>query len=152
MSDDPLPPLPDTPYWNAFQGKLHGFPMWQMLDRFWPVLEASGGEWFIHDLESDAVPDTTASAEELATLLKSVAEMYEPARSRSFCGVVFVDDLKAPGFVKLFDPWKMGASCGSSGERTLPRYVLSRIKPDSLPVANEEPEKPGLFTRIAGRG
>ena len=151
MSDDTLPPLPDTPYWTAFQGKLHGFPMWPMLDRFWPVLSESGGAWYIHDFDSDTVPDHPASGDDVAALLADVLEMYAPARSRSFCGVVFVDDTTNPTFVKLFDPWKMGASCGSSGERTLPRFVLSRIKPEPLPVATEDPVKPGLFARMSGR-
>ena len=147
-----LPRLPDTPYWTRFQGRFHGFPLWNMLDRFWPVLENSGGAWFIHDLESGVVPDQPASDAEFSAILGSAVEMYAPARSRSFSGVVFVDDVNTPGFVKLFDPWKMGASCGSSGARTMPRYVLTRMQPDPLPIIECDQHKPGLFARVAGRG
>lgn len=152
MSTDTLPSLPDTPFWRLYQGRFAGFPTWPMFDRFWPVLEASGGDWYILDLDSGELPEAPASATEFSALLAGVQAMYAPARARSFCGVVFADDAAAPTLVKLFDPWKMGASCGSSGERILPRYVLSRVRPDALPVV-EAPVAPkkGLFARMAGR-
>ncbi|MDQ2089824.1 hypothetical protein [Marimonas arenosa] len=152
MSTEPLPALPDTPFWCAYQGRFAGFPTWPMFDRFWPVLAVSGGEWFILDLDSGTLPEAPASAEGFAALLAEAQAMYEPARSRSFAGVVFADDAANPSFVKLFDPWKMGASCGSSGERILPRWVLSRMRPDALPVTDAEPRTAaGFFARIAGR-
>lgn len=152
MNTDPLPDLPDTDFWRAFQGRFHGFPTWAMQDRFWPVLKQSGGDWYVFDLDRGSLPDSPASAAAFSALLTEAEEMFEPARSRSFAGVVFADDAENPGFVKLFDPWKMGASCGSSGERILPRWVLSRMKPDALPAEAEPvPAKKGLFAGFARR-
>ncbi|WP_137701144.1 hypothetical protein [Marimonas lutisalis] len=147
MSD--LPPLPDTPYWRAYQGRFAGFPTWPMFDRFWPVLKESGGAWYILDLDSGTLPEAPASAEAFEALIAEAEAMYTPVRNRSFSGIVFADDASEPAFVKLFDPWKMGASCGSSGERIMPRWVLSRMKPDALPPG-EEPDKPrrGLLSRL----
>ena len=149
MSTDPLPALPDTPWWRAYQGRFAGFPTWPMSDRFWPVLAASGGAWFIFDLDSGVLPEAPATGGEFAALLAEAEAMYAPARERSFAGVVFADDAQAPGFVKLFDPWKMGASCGSSGERILPRWVLSRMRPDALPVVETAvPVRKGFLSRM----
>lgn len=147
-----LSPLPDTPYWRAFQGRFAGFPTWAMHDRFWPVLHDSGGDWFLFDPESGALPDVPLDAAGLNAFLAEAEEMLAPARDRSFAGVVFADDAQTPGFVKIFDPWKMGASCGSSGERILPRWALSRMAPDMpLPVAEPEPTRPGVLQRLGWR-
>jgi hypothetical protein len=148
-----LPPLPETPFWRAYQGRFAGFPTWAMHDRFWPVLTASTGDWFAFEPEGGSLPDAPLDAAGLAALLAEAEAMFAPARDRSFAGIVFADDVERPSFVKIFDPWKMGASCGSSGERILPRWVLSRMRPDSaLPVAAPEPAKPGLMQRLGWRG
>jgi hypothetical protein len=144
-----LPPLPDTPFWRAYQGPMAGMVNWARLDAFWPVLQASGGAWYVTDLESGALPDAPATSDEFAATLALAQAMYDPVRDRSWCGVVFADDPAAPSFVKLFDPWNMGASCGSSGVRVMPRWVLSRIAPDALPeVAAEPAPAQGLFARF----
>lgn len=154
MTDAPLPALPDTPFWRAYQGRFAGFPTWVMLDAFWPVLAsaAAEGDWFVLDLDAATLPSGPAAPGEVASLLDRIQALYAPARSRGFCGVVFADDPVAPAFVKFFDPWKMGASCGSSGERIMPLFTLSRMAPDALP---EPPQahaesRPGLFARLLG--
>ena len=149
---EPLPPLPDTPYWRAYNGRFAGFPTWALHDGFWPTLAQSGGEWFAFEPESGTLPDRPLSTEEFAALLSEAEAMFTPARSRGFAGIVFADSPSAPGFVKLFDPWKMGASCGASGERILPRWVLSRMRPDALPPPPAPPAKPGFFARLTARG
>ena len=140
MSTETLPSLPDTPFWRAYLGRFTGFPTWPMHDRFWPVLAASDGDWFVFDLESGVLPEAPADATAFAKVIAEAETMFAPARDRSFAGVVFADDAAVPGFVKIFDPWKMGASCGSSGELVLPRWVLSRSRPDALPMAEAQPQ------------
>lgn len=140
--------LPDTAFWNAYQGKFGGVPTWQMFDRFWAVLEKTGGEWYVFDPEGEA-PD--APAEDFAAVLAEARACVEDVRKmRSFCGTVFADDMEAPTFVKVFDPWKMGGVCGGSGERIMPRWVFSRMVPDALPLLPDVPEKKGLMARLRG--
>lgn len=123
-------PLPDTAFWKAYGGKFKGVPTWEGFDKFWPVLAESGGEWFVFDPTQDA---PQAPIPDISDVLAEARECVEAVRkNRSFCGTIFADDLAAPTFVKIFDPWKMGASCGSSGERILPRWILSRIAPTAL--------------------
>lgn len=141
-------PLPDTPFWQAYQGKFFGVPSWAAFDRFWPVLEAAGGAWFVFDPEGDA-PD--APHADIASVLAEAKTCVEAVREmRSFCGTVFTDAMENPSFVKVFDPWKMGGVCGGSGERIMPRWVLSRLAPDALPLLTQEPEKKGVFARLRG--
>jgi len=65
-------------------------------------------------------------------------------------GAVYVDNREAPDFIKVFDPANMGSSCSCSSEPVMPRFIFSRTKLDSLPLA--PPPKTGLFTRLRGQG
>ncbi|GKY86723.1 hypothetical protein [Sinisalibacter aestuarii] len=141
-------PLPDTPFWHAYNGRFAGIPTWDGFDRFWQVFAASGGDWYVFDPsgEAPAGPETDLAE----VLAEAHACVDQVRRMRSYCGAVFADDLANPGFVKVFDPWKMGGVCGGSGERVMPRWIFSRIAPDALPLLPDEPEKKGLFARIIG--
>lgn len=141
-------PLPDTEFWHRYSGKFKGVPTWEGFDRFWAVFTATGGDWYVFDPSGDA-PD--APEADLARVFEEARACVEEVREmRSFCGTVFADDFEKPSFVKVFDPWKMGASCGSSGERILPRWIFSRIAPDPLPLLPPELKRKGLFARIIG--
>lgn len=141
-------PLPDTLFWQTYCGRFAGVPTWEGFDRFWQVLSESGGAWYVFDPDDDApnapVADFSAVFAEAHNCVAQVR------KARSYCGAVFADDLAAPGFVKVFDPWKMGGVCGGSGERVLPRWIFSRIAPDPLPLLPEVAAKKGLFARIIG--
>lgn len=140
--------LPDTAFWQAYQSTFAGVPTWAGFDRFWAVLEATSGDWFVFNPEEDAPAAPTADF--AAVLAEARACVEDVRRMRSYCGTVFADDLAAPGFVKVFDPWKMGGVCGGSGERVMPRWIFSRIAPDALPLLPELPEKKGLIARLRG--
>ena len=144
-----IAPLPDTAYWRAYEGRFQGILTWQALGDFWQVLAASGGEWYVFYLDR-APPASPVSGAAFDAALAQILRLYDDVRDRSYCGAVYVDDPAAPGFVKLFDPWKMGAACGASGSRVLPRYALSRIPPDPLPDPAPDPE-PSLFARLLAR-
>ena len=146
-----LPELPDTEFWRAWQGGFQGVLRWGDLDALLQVLAQSGGAWFVWDMEEGAPPDRPAPPATLAGALDAVREINAPVRARSYCGTVYVDDPAAPAFVKAFDPYKMGATCGSSGERTMPRFVFSRIRPEAL-VEPEEEVRTGLWRRLRGAG
>ncbi len=148
MDATDLPPLPDTAFWRAYQGRFQGVLTWEGFDALWEVLEKSGGQWHVWDLDAGAPPDSPAP---LAPALAQARAMYEEVRGRSYCGTVYVDDPAAPAFVKAFDPYRMGATCGSSGERIFPRFVFSRLRPEPLPTAGSAPP-PSLWARILGRG
>ncbi len=139
--------LPDTAFWRAYEGRFKGLPTWAGFDAFWARFEASGGAWYVFDPSGDApdapTPDVTAALVEARALVEQV-------RGRGFCGAVFADDLDAPSFVKVFDPYRMGGVCGGSGDRVLPAWIFSRIAPDPLPRLPETSERKGLLQRLTG--
>lgn len=139
--------LPDTPFWRAYGGKFAGIPGWDKFDRFWARFEELGGDWYVFDPTGDA-PD--APETDPAAARAEARACVEQMRNRGFCGSVFADDLDAPSFVKVFDPYKMGGVCGGSGDRVLPRWIFSRIAPDPLPLLPEPPARKGLFARLTG--
>ncbi len=140
-------PLPDTAFWRAYDGRFVGLPTWPGFDAFWAGLEGSGGEWYVFDPTGDAPAEPTA---DFAAVLNEARACVEQVRTRGFCGAVFADDLAAPRFVKVFDPYRMGGVCGGSGERVMPRWIFSRIAPDPLPLLPVKPEKKGLLARLTG--
>ncbi len=125
-------PFPDTAFWRLFQGRLFGILTWAQFDAFWPLLSGRAGEWFVFDPLATA-PDAPMPAEAFETFLDQARQMLERRRDLSYCGAIYADDLQAPTFVKLFDPMKMGSACAMPGTRIMPRWTLSRLRPDSLP-------------------
>lgn len=139
---------PDTAYWRAFRGRFSGILSWDGFDGFWAALAGAPEGWFVFDPRG-AAPDAPLPGEDFATFLGEARTVLEARRGLGHCGVVYADDLAAPGFVKLFDPTDMGSSCSIGGAPVLPRWVLSRIAPDPLPVP--EPPRTGLMARVFGR-
>ncbi len=139
---------PDTPYWRAFRGKFSGILDWDAFDAFWERLAAAPEGWFVFDPQG-APPTAVASAETFAEFLAQARPLLEARRRSGLCGVIYADDLNAPGFVKMFDPVNMGSSCSIGGAPVLPKWALSRVAPDALPVP--EPARPGLLGRVLGR-
>lgn len=137
--------LPDTAFWRAYGGKFAGLPTWAAFDAFWARFEAAGGDWYVFDPSGNA---PRAPEPDLAAARAEARGCVEQVRARGFCGAVFADNLEAPTFVKVFDPYRMGGVCGGSGERVLPRWIFSRTAPDALPLLPNEPEKTGFFARF----
>jgi hypothetical protein len=149
MSTDLDIPLPDTPFWAAYQGRFKGVLTWQAFDQLWDRLHASEQAFHVFDL-SRKPSDLAATHDEFSAILDEARQMYEPVRRNSYCGAVYADDLENPSFIKVFDPYQMGGVCGDSGMRTLPRWVFSTIKPDPLPEAPEPAPRKSLLSRLTG--
>lgn len=150
MSVSDFASLPETAFWQAWQGSFQGMLNWHDFDALLQVLRQSGGTWYVWDL-AGAVPEAAVAPAGMAAALDTVREMNAPMRARSYCGTIYVDDPAAPAFVKAFDPHQMGATCGSSGERIMPRFVFSRLRPDPLPEPSAEvPVR--FWGRWRGRG
>lgn len=149
MMRDTNGPLPDTAFWRAYGGTFQGTFSWESFTDLWQNLAVSEGGWYVFEPEGEAPAAPVASADWLVALDLARA-CVDQVRNRSYCGQAFADSLTDPTFIKVFDPYKMGAACGSSGERVLPRWIFSRIAPDALPLRPETPEKRRFFARRAG--
>ena len=140
-------PLPETDFWRAYGGRFQGLLKWEDFDALFARLAASGGDWFVFDPAGDA---PAAPVADLAAALDEARACVEQVRKRSYCGAVFADDIGNPSYIKVFDPYKMGGVCGGSGDRVLPRWIFSRLRPDPLPLLPDQPAKKGFFARLTG--
>ena len=149
MAAPTYPPLPDTPYWRHYQGRFAGLLHWPDFEALWQTLEQAGGAWYIFE-PGNEVPTEPASFESFRETVATARALVSRSERRFTGGSVYVDDRTAPEMVKIFAPDNMGASCGCSGMRILPRWILSRARPDPIPP-EPAPEKPGWLARALKR-
>lgn len=114
--------------WGRFSGVLH----WPQLEALWGrVRAAAASGWYIYDLEVPP-PVKPVSTEELSEFLRRVDKHLRREHEHDYCGIVYADDLNEPTLIKIYDPGNLGAVCGPSGQRVLPRWVMSRMQPTAL--------------------
>jgi hypothetical protein len=124
-----------TSFLGAFNGSFTGILHWHQLDALWAQLRADRDRaWYIYAI-GEAPPTQPASAEQLQRFIDEVDALLRAEHDEDYCGVVYVDRTQAPSLIKIFDPNNLGASCGSSGLRVLPGWVLSLLPPVDLEVA-----------------
>ncbi len=145
-----LPPLPDTDFWQAYQRDFQGLLHWPDVEAFWQLLAATPQGWYLFDPTSTA-PDTPIDTKQFPAILTEIKTLIHSGRKTSHCFALFTDDRLSPNFVKIFDPANLGATCGSSGTRTLPHWTLSRTQPDTLPQEPVTPVNSGFFNRLVKR-
>lgn len=118
-----------------FQGGFAGILHWHHLDALWERLRACmDGAWYVYAV-GEVPPARPLTAAELGRFIGEVDHLLRTEHHHDYCGVVYVDRVDAPAMVKIFDPNHLGSSCGSSGERVLPGWVLSRTAPVDLQAA-----------------
>lgn len=144
-----MPALPDTAFWAVFDGPMKGVLDWARYDQFMQRLGNSDGAWFVFDLEGEA-PDTPLSGDAFAAALDKADATIRAVKNRPWLGAIYADDLDRPTFIKVFDPALLGGSCSMPGAKMLPRWIISRAKPDPL-KQNDATDAPtgGLMARIA---
>ncbi len=140
--------LPDTPFWNAYQGRFSGLLQWKDVDALWQDLPETGGKWYVFDT-SENVPAEPANPAAFQATLHAAELLVNSRRDRSHSGAIYIDNRENPQLVKIFDPVNMGTSCSCSTEPIYPRYILSRIKPDPIPTPAPPPQK-GFLARLRG--
>ena len=124
---------------EQLNAKSYGILRWDQLDATWKKLEADGQPWFIYQV-GDALPESPIEGDELHDALVALNQLLRQEHEHDYCGIVYVNDLDDPTFVKVFDPNNLGSSCGCSGKKFSPRWVISQIKPekieDDVPLPN----------------
>lgn len=128
-------PLPDPDFLQRFEAGSTGILHWEQLDRLWAQLrERADGAWYVYAV-GEEVPWEPAPAERFLRFIDEVDALLRLDHDEEYCGIVYVDDRENPAFVKIFDPNNLGSSCGSSGLRVLPGWVISRVRPVDLEAA-----------------
>jgi hypothetical protein len=141
--------LPDTAFWQYFNGSFSGVLNWEDVDSLWASLTASAKDWYVFDVEKEC-PEEPLTEKAFLSFLKEALGVVHKRRSRPYCGSIYVDRYEGPEFIKIFDPTKMGTSCSCSGGLVLPRWIVSKMKPDDLSATEAIEKKRGFFGRLVG--
>jgi hypothetical protein len=124
---------------QRMDGTFHGMLKWKDLDALWARVRANPEGWYVSLIGVEPAQQTMSAAA-LDTFVSEVDSLLRREHEYDYCGIVYVDDPEQPAFIKIFDPYNLGSSCGSSGVRIPPRWVLSRVPPalimDEAPLPN----------------
>jgi hypothetical protein len=121
-----------------FDGTLFSLLSWQQLDEFWTRLDPGAG-WYLYAL-GESRPGAPADAEHVSAFVREIDVLLRREHHEDYCGIVYADDLTQPSIVKIYDPNHLGTSCGSSKERILPGWVMSRVAPSDLAAPHFVPQ------------
>jgi hypothetical protein len=117
---------------RRFEGGSTGILQWSALDALFDRLRAQvDASWYVYAV-GETPPVTPVDAAQLDHFLTEIGRLLRSEHDHDYCGVVYVDSPVRPRLVKIFDPNDLGSSCGSSGRRVLPGWVLSLDPPVNL--------------------
>lgn len=114
---------------TLFTGRLWSVMSWEQLDAFWQRIGGDG--WYIYAV-GEIPPSNPASTEALGAFIAQIDALLRKEHHHDYCGIVYADNLEAPGFVKIFDPNNLGVSCGFSDNPPLPGWILCKVPPEDL--------------------
>ena len=129
-------------YLEKFQGRFHGILKWDDFENFWQILKNQSDDWFFYDLNLNPPKSTQKISIPLDEIYKIIKEQHK----ERYCGIVYSDDLKRHLMIKVFHPKNLGKSCGSSENPPLPRWIISKIKPENLDFLKPKINKSWLDT------
>ncbi|MHB8252377.1 MAG: hypothetical protein ACYDEV_01435 [Acidiferrobacter sp.] len=120
-------------------GAFSGIVTWAQLTTLWTVVQEHPEGWYIYAI-GEAVPTSPAEPEALLKFTHEIDVLLHREHREEYCGIVYADNKAEPTFIKIFDPHNLGSSCGSSGMKTLPGWLLTRMPPEPLDDRRPLPE------------
>ncbi len=121
-----------TAFQQLYNGRLVNMLRWHHLDELWDkVKQTQPDGWYVY-LIGEAVPTTPVDATGLDQFIQEVDTFLHQRHDHDYCGIVYADDRNNPSMIKIFDPTHLGAVCGSSATKILPRWLLTRIPPEVI--------------------
>ncbi|MCF6221289.1 MAG: hypothetical protein L3J65_09270 [Robiginitomaculum sp.] len=136
---------------QRLHGRFEGVLRWPDLDKLWVQVKASKIPWYIYEVGMD-VPDMQIASKDLEAEIAAIDNILRENHNEDYCGIVYVDNPDAPTLVKVFGPKNLGASCGSSGSKTWPRWILSHMPPTEVGVKLDHKGKPAWWKSFSFKG
>ncbi len=128
-----------TLFISKFNGVLKNVLEWAHWETLTATLKAkSDAGWYVYYV-GEEVPADPLPPDRFVRFLEKISDLLRRDHDEPYLGIVYVDDVEDPAFVKIYDPNDLGSSCGSSGRRVLPAWVLSRVAPVDLHAAVPNP-------------
>ncbi|MGF1547841.1 MAG: hypothetical protein ACFCUG_11000 [Thiotrichales bacterium] len=128
---------------SRINGPFRGILRWEDLDALWARVRAEPQGWYA-SLAGQAPPEATLEADALAHFVTEIDTLLRREHEHDYCGIVYADDPQRPDLIKIYDPHHLGSSCGSSGQRIPPRWILSRLRPARI---EDDAPLPGVRRR-----
>lgn len=116
---------------ERLRGRFTGIMKWDDLSILWGRLPA-GGDWYVYDT-TEPPPAAPLSRLELIERLAGIDAYLRREHDEDYCGIVYVDDPRAPTYIKVYDPNNLGVGCGFSDNPPYPKWILSLMPPQALP-------------------
>ena len=124
---------------EQLKGRSYGILRWHQLDTLWQTIKSDGKPWYFYQIGAE-LPTESIQGSVLDKALNKLDQLLHQEHDYDFCGVVYVDNIETPRFIKVYDPNNLGSSCGCSGQKHYPRWVISQTQPDVIkedaPVPN----------------
>ena len=128
-------------YIQVFKGYFRGIKSWDNLSTLWDKLrQGNHGQWYVYATDEQP-PISPLPATELKQFIQLADKYLHDNHEEDYCGIVYVDNIDEPGFIKIYDPNNLGVVCGFSDNPPLPRWVLSQIKPVDIETATTPPSR-----------
>jgi hypothetical protein len=131
-------PFKNPDFDTLFDGTLYSLLSWDQLAAFWQRLDPEGG-WYLYAL-GEARPETPADADHVLTFVREIDSLLRKEHHEDYCGIVYTDDIEQPRLIKIYDPNHLGTSCGSSHQKILPGWIMSRTPPSDLDPSHHVPQ------------
>jgi len=126
-------------FMQHYRGYFSGIMQWTDLGLFWQTLLGhNDGEWYVYATD-EGTPNKPLSVDDFSQFIAHADALLRKQHQQSYCGIVYVDNLTAPSFVKIYDPKNLGVSCGFSDNPPLPKWIISRLAPVNLEDATKVP-------------
>ncbi|MCW8839897.1 MAG: hypothetical protein OQL05_05525 [Gammaproteobacteria bacterium] len=128
------------PFLKHYRGYFKNLLKWEELDALWQRLRIDHDkEWYVYAV-GETPPQQPVDSEQLARFIEEIDTLLRNEHDEDYCGIVYVDEVDQPGFIKIYDPNNLGSSCGSgSAPPPLPGWILSQLPPSDLNVAFPPP-------------
>ncbi len=114
-----------------YTGRFTNMLRWPQLDNLWETVQAQPHGWYIYSI-GEAVPTTPVPDNKLNQFIQEIDKLLKQEHDYDYCGIVYVDNKESPAMIKIYDPNNLGMVCGSSGTVIPPRWLLTRIPPESI--------------------
>lgn len=130
-----------TEFQRLYTGRLWSVMQWHQLTALWARLDPAAG-WYLHAVGVSPIPPQTTPADAalVSTFMARIDALLHADHHESYCGIVYLDDLENPRLIKIYDPDRLGSSCGSSKNPTPPGWIMSRLPPDDIVSARPAAE------------
>lgn len=121
----------ETSFKQYLDGQFIGILRWHQLDALWETIQANDSGWYFYQVGSP-VPDTPLHGKPLADAIAELDTLLRQEHDYDYCGIVYADNTEQPSLVKVYDPNSLGSSCGCGGVRIPPRWIISKIPPETI--------------------